>query len=402
MMMTSKLVSAIEKPRALPALYVAIAAALVAGRCLIGDRMESTVRAEPFENAGADVEEAAVQGDMAGVDRIPDPRKRHQVVERQADRLVLANVLARLRRRLHGALPRRLGDTHPLADEVRRLDRRAVQERFDAAAHGVAEHDDLADRKRPHRELDGRADPVRLVVGAVRRGDVGDVADDEQLARPGVEHHLRVGAAVRAGDDQRAGTLAEAAQRFEAFALGLPGTGTEAAIAFDQVVHREAECLFFARFIPTRYNSKQEGCLPSWPSSSSTAPSACAAPRNSSLRSSTGPAATSSPLLGARRRCWSSASRTATPLTLWCSAAPASTRCKSKARSRPAPTPRWQAQASASPSEPARQNPTFPRPRRSSARCSRSNRSPTASRPPVAPVAFISPSCSSAWASPKR
>ena len=65
--------------------------------------------------------------DMAGFDRILDPRKRHQVVERQADRLVLANVLAHLGRRLHGALPRRLGDAHPLADEVRSLDRRAVQ-----------------------------------------------------------------------------------------------------------------------------------------------------------------------------------------------------------------------------------------------------------------------------------
>src|SRR5580700_690843 len=149
-MMTPKLVSAIEMPRALPALYVAIAAALVAGPCLIGDRMERAIRAEAFEDAGADVEEAAVERDMAGFDRILDPWKRHQVVERQADRLVLANVLALLRRRLHRALPRRLGDAHPLADEVRSLDRRAVEQRCDAAAHGVAQHDDLADRKRPH------------------------------------------------------------------------------------------------------------------------------------------------------------------------------------------------------------------------------------------------------------
>src|SRR5580704_14289673 len=137
MMMTSKLVSAIEKPRALPVLYVAIAAALVAGPCLIGDRVERAIRAEAFEDAGADVEEAAVERDMTGFDRILDPRKRHQVVERQADRFVLANILALLRRRLHGAAPRRLGDAHPLTDEVRSLDRRAIQERLDAAAHGV-------------------------------------------------------------------------------------------------------------------------------------------------------------------------------------------------------------------------------------------------------------------------
>src|ERR1700722_1163754 len=373
MMMTSKLVSAIEKPRALPALYVAIAAALVAGPCLIGDRMESAVRAETFEDAGADVEEAAVERDMAGVDRILDPWKRHQVIERQTDRLVLANVLAQLGRRLHGALPRRFGDAHPLADEIRSLDRRGVQERFDAAAHGVAEHDDLADCKRPHRELDGRTDAVRLVVGAVRRRDVGDVADDEQLARPGVEHHLRVGAAVRASDDQRAGPLAEAAQRFEASALGLPGAGTEAAIAFDQVVHGAP--IIFARFILTRYNGKQEGCIPSWQNSSSSEPSARAAPPNSSLRNSTG-LATPSPSPGAPRRCWSSVSRAATPRTLWCSAAPASTLCKSTARSRPAAMSRWQARVSASRSKPARQNPTFPRPTPSSARCSPPNRSP--------------------------
>ena len=46
-------------------------------------------------------------------------------------------------------------------------------------------------------------------------------------------------------------------------------------------------------------------------------------------------------------------------------------------------------------------NPIFPRQRRSSARCSAPDRSPTASRPRAAPAAFISPNCSSAWASPK-
>ena len=232
------------------------------GPGVVWDGVESTVLAEAFEDAGADVEEAAVQGDMAGFDRILDPRKRHQVVERQADRLVLANALAQLGRRLHGALPCRLGDAHPLADKIRSLDRRAFQQRLDAAAHGVAEHDDFADLQRPHRELDGRADAVRLIVGAVRRSDVGDVADDEQLARPGVEHHLRVGAAVRAGDDQRARPLAEAAQRFEASALGLPGAGTEAAIAFDQVVHGEPNIYFSRGSFPHDITASKKDASP--------------------------------------------------------------------------------------------------------------------------------------------
>ena len=63
------------------------------------------------------------------------------------------------------ALPRRFGDSHPLADEIRYLGRRAVQQRLDAAAHGVAQDHDLAHLQRPHREFDRGADAVRLVVG---------------------------------------------------------------------------------------------------------------------------------------------------------------------------------------------------------------------------------------------
>ena len=58
--------------------------------------------------------------------------------------------------------------------------------------------------------------------------------------------------------------------------------------------------------------------------------------------------------------------------------------------------------ASASRSRPARRSPIFPRPKRSSARCSLPNRLPTASHRPAAPAAFISQNCSNGWASPKR
>ena len=109
---------------------------------------------------------------------------------------MLANVLSLLRRRSHGARPRRFGDTHPLADEVRHLGRRAVKQGLYAAAHGMTHDDDLAHAQCADREFDGGADAVRLVVGAVRRCQIGDVAHHEKFARRGIEHHLRIGAAV--------------------------------------------------------------------------------------------------------------------------------------------------------------------------------------------------------------
>ena len=76
-------------------------------------------------------------------------------------------------------------------------------------------HNDVAHAQDAHREFDRRAHAVRLVVRPVGRHQVGDVADDEQLAGRGIEHHLRIGAAIRAGDDERAGILAAHAQFLE-------------------------------------------------------------------------------------------------------------------------------------------------------------------------------------------
>jgi len=78
---------------------------------------------------------------------------------------------------------------------------------------------------------------MRLVVGTVGWHQIGYVADHEQLARPGIEHHLRIGPAVRACNHQRARPLPKPAQCFEAGALGAPGAGAKTAIACDQVVH---------------------------------------------------------------------------------------------------------------------------------------------------------------------
>jgi len=113
--------------------------------------------------------------------------------------------------------------------------------RANAAAHGVTEHHDLAHLERANGEFDRGADAVRLVVGAIGRRDIRHVANNKQLARPGVENHLRVGPAVRTGDNQRARPLPEPAQRLKAATFRLPGAGAEAAIAFDQIVMMQPE-----------------------------------------------------------------------------------------------------------------------------------------------------------------
>src|SRR5579872_4351845 len=86
---------------------------------LIGNRPENPVLVETFQDAGTDAEIAAVQLQFSGLHPLLDPWKRHQIVEREAHRLVLTDVLPVLRRRAHCALTRRFGDAHPAADEVR-------------------------------------------------------------------------------------------------------------------------------------------------------------------------------------------------------------------------------------------------------------------------------------------
>ena len=92
---------------------------------------------------------------------------------------------------------------HPLADEVTRRQgfRRRVQCCANTAAAPVTEHDDVPDLEALHGELErGRG----AVVGAVRligRHQVGDIADDENLARRGIENGFRRRPGIAAGDD---------------------------------------------------------------------------------------------------------------------------------------------------------------------------------------------------------
>ena len=68
-------------------------------------------------------------------------------------------------------------------------------------------HHDFADAQLGDREFERRRHAVAPAAALERRDEVGDVADDEDLARIGVEDRRRIGAAVAAGDDDRARRL---------------------------------------------------------------------------------------------------------------------------------------------------------------------------------------------------
>src|SRR5262249_39358485 len=111
----------------------------------LGNGFKIAVSAELLQNTGTDIEKAAVELKIAGINSAGNPREGHQIVKRKPNRFMLANILSMFRRRLHGARSCRLGDTHPLANEVGKLRRWTIQKRLYAAAHRVSQHDDLRD-----------------------------------------------------------------------------------------------------------------------------------------------------------------------------------------------------------------------------------------------------------------
>ncbi len=80
----------------------------------------------------------------------------------------------------------------------------AAQPPQDAVAH---DHDFL-DLELGDRKLQRRRDAVAARSRLERRSEVADVADDEHLARLGIEDDRRLDPAVRTGDDQHLGALA--------------------------------------------------------------------------------------------------------------------------------------------------------------------------------------------------
>ena len=79
------------------------------------------------------------------------------------------------------------------------------------------------------------------VLAGVRlegRHEVGDVAQDEQFARAGIEDGLGRGAAVAAADDHGGGRLAAAGQLLVALGLAGVAAGHEVPVAVEQVLRK--------------------------------------------------------------------------------------------------------------------------------------------------------------------
>jgi hypothetical protein len=177
----------------------------------------------------------AVELDPAVVDPLLHEREGQQVLDALLDdgELKLGQVVRRL-----GIACLGLGLAHerdPLADEVARRERLGlVGVGLDAAAGGVAEHDDVLHLQRLDGEFQGRRGAVILPVGLVDRHEVGDVADREQLARTGIEDRAGRDPAVAAADDQDLGILAGGELR-EAPALRREAVLQEGPVPFGQV-----------------------------------------------------------------------------------------------------------------------------------------------------------------------
>jgi len=66
-----------------------------------------------------------------------------------------------------------------------------IDEGADAAALRVAEHDDVFYLENPDRVFQSRRHAMGAAIGLIDRHQIGDVTDNEQLAGPGIEDHLR-------------------------------------------------------------------------------------------------------------------------------------------------------------------------------------------------------------------
>jgi hypothetical protein len=96
----------------------------------------------------------------------------------------------------------------------------------------------VLDAQHADAELERRAGAVMGGIGRVGRHQAGDVPDDEQLARAGVEYHARINPAVGAGDHHCPRLLPSVGKPLEQPAPIGPRIAAEAAVSIQQSVHQ--------------------------------------------------------------------------------------------------------------------------------------------------------------------
>ena len=101
----------------------------------------------------------------------------------------------------------------------------------------MADHDDMAHLQLSHCKLESSAGAVIICIGSVRRHESSDIADDEDLARRGIEDDLRCDPRITAGNDKGLGRLAFCRQCGEELLMLSPKYLAETMISADQIIH---------------------------------------------------------------------------------------------------------------------------------------------------------------------
>lgn len=135
------------------------------------------------------------------------------------------------------ALARPLRDGHPFADELAARSGTAHQG-VDAAALGVAEHNDVFDLERLHGEFQRGRHAGETAARLVGRYQVGHVTHDEYISGFRTHQQRRINAGVGTGNDRRLGALSlpklleQCAVLAEILFLETPETGDEVGDVF--------------------------------------------------------------------------------------------------------------------------------------------------------------------------
>jgi len=108
----------------------------------------------------------------------------------------------------------------------------------DAAALGVAEHDDVLYPQRPHRIFQRRRNAMRAAIGRIDRHQIGDVAHHEQFAGAGIENHLRRHPGIAAADHHHVRRLAAFGQFAIAGLFGRQPLRRKGAVAIEQMLRK--------------------------------------------------------------------------------------------------------------------------------------------------------------------
>src|SRR5574340_91406 len=100
-----------------------------------------------------------------------------------------------------------IGYPHPFGDERVPFLHIPFQQGMDAAAMRMPQHDDVPDIQLAHAELQRGAGTVIVPLVFCGRNKIGDIADDEQVARRTSQHQRRIDTRIAARDHQCPGCL---------------------------------------------------------------------------------------------------------------------------------------------------------------------------------------------------